>query len=54
MDIKAIDQKYVANTYARFPVQIVSGKRMTETAHMTADLMCSAGLKAQPQQRMRF
>ena len=26
MDIKAIDKEYVANTYARFPVQIVSGK----------------------------
>ncbi|MBR1456136.1 MAG: acetylornithine/succinylornithine family transaminase [Oscillospiraceae bacterium] len=26
MNIKEIDQKYVANTYARFPVQIVSGK----------------------------
>ena len=26
MDIKAIDNEYVANTYARFPVQIVSGK----------------------------
>ena len=25
-DIKAIDKKYVANTYARFPVQLVSGK----------------------------
>ena len=25
-DIKAIDKQYVANTYARFPVQIVSGK----------------------------
>ena len=26
MDIKAIDKEYVANTYARFPVQIISGK----------------------------
>jgi len=26
MDIKALDQQYVANTYARFPLQIVSGK----------------------------
>lgn len=26
MDIKAIDKEYVANTYARFPLQIVSGK----------------------------
>ncbi|MBO5556077.1 MAG: aminotransferase class III-fold pyridoxal phosphate-dependent enzyme, partial [Oscillospiraceae bacterium] len=26
MDIKALDQAYVAHTYARFPVQIVSGK----------------------------
>ena len=26
MDIKAIDKQYVANTYNRFPVQIVSGK----------------------------
>ena len=26
MDIKAIDKEYVAHTYARFPVQIVSGK----------------------------
>ena len=25
-DIKAIDKKFVANTYARFPVQLVSGK----------------------------
>ncbi len=25
-DIKAIDKKYVANTYARFPIQLVSGK----------------------------
>ncbi|MDI9519649.1 MAG: acetylornithine/succinylornithine family transaminase [Bacillota bacterium] len=25
-DIKAIDKQYVANTYARFPVQLVSGK----------------------------
>ena len=25
-DIKAIDKEYVAGTYARFPVQIVSGK----------------------------
>ena len=25
-DIKAIDKEYVANTYARFPVQLVSGK----------------------------
>jgi len=26
MDIKALDKEYVAGTYARFPVQIVSGK----------------------------
>ncbi len=26
MDIKAIDKEYVANTYARFPLQLVSGK----------------------------
>ena len=26
MDIKSLDNEYVANTYARFPVQIVSGK----------------------------
>ena len=26
MSIKEIDNKYVANTYARFPVEIVSGK----------------------------
>ena len=25
-DIKAIDRQYVANTYRRFPVEIVSGK----------------------------
>ena len=25
-DIKAIDKEYVANTYARFPMQLVSGK----------------------------
>lgn len=28
-ELKAIDQKYVANTYARFPVEIVSGKGST-------------------------
>ena len=26
MDLKTIDQTYIANTYARFPVEIVSGK----------------------------
>lgn len=26
MDIKALDQEYIAHTYARFPVQLVSGK----------------------------
>lgn len=26
MDIKALDKEYIANTYARFPVQLVSGK----------------------------
>ncbi|MBQ8308487.1 MAG: acetylornithine/succinylornithine family transaminase [Clostridia bacterium] len=26
MDVKQIDKEYVANTYARFPVQLVSGK----------------------------
>ena len=26
MSIKEIDNKYVANTYARFPIEIVSGK----------------------------
>lgn len=26
MDIKELDKKYIANTYARFPVQIVKGK----------------------------
>ena len=25
-DLKAIDKQYVANTYARFPVEIVSGQ----------------------------
>jgi acetylornithine/N-succinyldiaminopimelate aminotransferase len=26
MSIKELDQKYVANTYARFPIELVSGK----------------------------
>ena len=26
MDIKSIDKEYVAGTYARFPLEIVSGK----------------------------
>ena len=26
MDIKDIDKKYVANTYARFPVQLIRGE----------------------------
>ena len=26
MDIKELDKKYVANTYARFPIELVSGK----------------------------
>ena len=26
MDNKTLDKKYIANTYARFPVEIVSGK----------------------------
>ena len=26
MDIKSLDHQYVANTYNRFPVEIVSGK----------------------------
>ena len=26
MNVKELDEKYVANTYKRFPVEIVSGK----------------------------
>ena len=48
-DIKAIDKEYVANTYARFPVQLVSGKGslvLDETGKEYIDMGSGIGVTA--------
>ena len=48
-DLKAIDKKYVANTYARFPVEIVRGKGSLvydETGREYIDLGSGIGVTA--------
>ncbi len=49
MDLKTIDQTYIANTYARFPVEIVSGKGsevFDETGKRYIDLTSGIGVTA--------
>lgn len=49
MDLKTIDQTYIANTYARFPVEIVSGKGSEvydETGKRYIDLTSGIGVTA--------
>ena len=48
-DIKAIDKEYLANTYARFPVQLVSGKGsvvLDETGKEYIDMGSGIGVTA--------